>query len=102
MYVQDRIVIRGRKALPALTLSTSVARTTALPGGLYDYNAGVDSWLRVSKYVESDPDLIYSALTAVNGYLVKANNTVTVHIEDGDCIASIAGGAGSASIHQVG
>lgn len=80
-----------------LSVSGTGAQTSAFAGntdGMYDLWSDVDVWIKVSPGTASD-------VTTGTGYLIRANTTVPVKIDDGDKIGAIAGGAGTLRFHKV-
>jgi hypothetical protein len=63
--------------------------------GVYDVWASADTHIKVST---GDG----TGLTALTGYLIRANTTVGVLIRKGLKLASLSGGAGTLNVHKVG
>ena len=81
----------------ALSVSATGAQTAAIAAGadgIYDMWCDVDVWVKVSQGTSSD-------VTSGTGYLLRANTTIPVKLDDGDKIGAIAGGAGTLRYHKV-
>lgn len=88
------IDLRGNAGVQ-LAVSAAAAQTPAvLPEGLYDV------WCDVNVYVKIAPTA--NDVTVLTGYLLRANNTVTMLVHPTDRIGAIAGGAGTLNYHRVG
>lgn len=92
--IVDAIDIEGNARITQLVTSTSAAQTAALPEGIYDVWASVDTYIKV------DPTA--NDVTTATGYLLRANNTVSVIVRANSKIGAIAGGAGTLDAQRVG
>lgn len=78
-----------------IATSTVAAQSAALTEGLFDVWSDVDCYIKVNPTA--------SDVTAANGYLLRANNTVVVFVRPGHKIGAIlAVGTGTLSYHRVG
>lgn len=88
----DYVDLEGNAA-ETVAVSAAAAQGRVLPEGIYDV------WCTVDVYVKVAPTA--NDVTVANGYLIRANNTVSVLVRTGSRIGAVAGGAGTLSYHQV-
>jgi hypothetical protein len=84
--------LTAQLVLPAATSTP----TPALTEGLYDVWATTDIYIRVQPVGDA------SAVTAANGYLIRANNTVTVLVRPGSHISALSVAGGTMSYQMIG
>ncbi len=92
LEVHSAVDISGFSAV-ALTVAATAAQTAALPEGLYDVWCDVAIFIKVAA--------VANDVTAINGYLVRANTTKSVFVREGHKIGAI-GSAGTMYYHKVG
>jgi hypothetical protein len=88
----DYVDLEG-SAAATLAVSAAADHTPILNEGIYDVWCTVDVFVKVAPTANN--------VTTANGYLIRANNTVSVLVRTGSRIGAIAGGAGTLSYHQV-
>lgn len=77
-----------------LSVSGVAAQTGALASaGMYDVWCDVDVYLKVGS--------VANDVTTSTGYLLRANTTIPIKVDDDDKIGAIAGGAGTLRYHKV-
>jgi hypothetical protein len=86
------VVLQGNSAV-SLSVSAVAAQTAPLDGGIYDVWCDVDTYIKVATTAND--------VTADNGYLLRANNTIPLLIGDTDKIGAISGGSGTLKYHRV-
>lgn len=88
--------LKGHAQGTVLSITGTAAQTAAFSlDGIYDVWSTVDCWLKV------DPTA--NDVTALTGYLLRANQTVAVMIRALDKLGAITGGgSGSLSFHKIG
>src|SRR5262245_23148834 len=93
--VTDAIDIEGRARITQLSTSTSGAQTAVLAEGIYDVWASADTFIKIAATA--------SDVTTSTGYLLRANNTVSIFIRAGSRIGAIlASSTGTLDAHMVG
>lgn len=92
LQVIDAVDLEGY-AQASTSVSAIAAQTAALAEGIYDVWCDVDVYLKVAPTAND--------VTTSTGYLLRANNTVSVLIRKNSKIGAIAGGAGTLRYHKV-
>ena len=90
--VSDVVDLDGHSA-DTVSISGTAAASSALDKGVYDVWADANCYLAVAE----DP----TSVTTGNGYLLRANNTITIAVEDQRKIGVI-GTSGTLTFHRVG
>jgi len=78
----------------SLSVSGSAAQTSAIAvSGMYDVWCDIDVYLKVGP--------VANDVTTSSGYLLRANTTIPIKLDDGDRIGGISGGSGTLRFHKV-
>lgn len=89
----DVISISGFARGTDLSVSGTAAQTAALTEGFYDVWSTVDTYIKTATTAND--------VTTSTGYLLRAGNTITISVSDGEKIGAISGVTGTLSFHQV-
>jgi molybdopterin biosynthesis enzyme len=94
-FVADVVDIKNNTTVQ-ITTGAAAAKGSALVEGVYDVWSTQDTWVAVIDATATP------AVTLLTGYLVRANNTVSFAVRNGDTFDTLAGGAGTLNVAKVG
>ena len=94
MFVTDCADINDNVQINLVTAATSTNHGVldANGDGSYDFWSTQDTYIRATR--------AGTAVTTANGYLIRANNTISVFVKKGYSLTSIAAGAGTLNYHK--